>query len=1051
MHVKNGIKSTLRMPGRSLLTFLLFFLVTALLAVSLGVTASVSETLKALSDSYTTIAAAEYISEEADAEAIRQAAAEISSLELPESVLRWAPEQMAQCFLSDLEQPVNTKTTAKYGVVVLETRTPGVFSYHDTISASVKTVLFSLKEVEDKQIEVYCPGIAENTPYLVYGKWFTGVLGTAASLTPLIPPLQLSSAEAYETAEGVQEYLDMAELFRVRASSVNAAAPDDIDSYFPFQQKIIQIREGRSFTEEEKTGGKRVCLLPESLAGTLDCGVGDEISLSLAVGSGGDVMESYDPAKGFDLVDSFTVVGILNAKDAWSSTIFLPPQPELDFSGSGGTATVGQFLLDNDRADAFVNWAANNMPTGVRVTVYDQGYEEASRPIRSMLRTVRLITAASVLTALCFLLLNLWLFVSRQKRTGILMHRLGSTDGGVACYFLSALLPILLPALALGSWFSIEAEQRIAERLAEILNRSEQADLRYSDAQLSLRQSVELVQKRASKGLYLLVACGVLLASLLLCWILAARTIPKNRRRHRLIRLRSHTRTRSLNGGAAKYALLAAERGGFRTWVSVLAPLAAAVLFCLLSSASDRTQAQLRDLEENATVRGYSSNVQGTSASGLLLKYADVFSLGDLESTVSLTGTRGDTSKDAYWDYLGKSVNWDDKTLPHAEDLQLPELPTGPYLDEILTGDRRRNGIHLISANSMNDVPALMYSSKNQITWAEEYSDQILQGWRYGLQYGDGMTMIMIGIDSRDDWETQREKVEAEILELLHPWYLYDGMPCVVSASFLRTHGLGLGDSFFLTQLSFSGNEFSQSITARIRLMTAVGCYSESSDDGAIYIPMVDCLIIGPDGQAQRENAYKGPISGVTASGKSISDQMWNNYIRDWKLTSAVYRFKASDLDNLKEQMQELGFTEVGFTGGIRKPFILEDQTFLATKRSVEQRLWYMDRTFPVAVVLTELLALLLSLLLSFSRRRELWLMHLTGTGKGRAFFSILLEQLLLCPIGVLLGLGLSKYLGLYRGDGGKDTLLFAGLWLAGTLTAALMMTLHPKKSGRDE
>lgn len=1053
MQIKHGLKSSFRMPGKSLLTFLLFFLVMALLGTSIGVTSSVSQTLKALSDSYTTIAVAEFVSEqEPDPETIITVTDQISGITLPSSIQKWEAEHLAQCYLGDLDDPVNYRATNSYGVLVIETRQPGVFSSRGTVNASVKQVLFSGKKVDGKSIEVYYPGIKEHTTYLAYGKWYRGTLGAEASLQLLTEPLELSSAESYEQTPGAQVYLELADQLRVRTNSAYLATPENLEQYFPFQQKSIQITKGRSFTSEELSGGERVCLLSTRLAGKLNCKVNDSIQLSVAVGNRCAILESYDPAAGFDLTASFRVVGLTNAKDAWENVIITPPQRELDLSRSIGTASLGQFVLVNDKADEFLAWADQNLPTGVRVTLYDQGYEEAARPIRVMLRTVRLIMAACAIAGVCFLLLNVWLFVARQKHVGTLNHRLGGSDVGICLYHLGAMAPILLPGLALGAWFSAAAGERISRRIANVLKRSEQADLRYSDAQLSLRQSVELVQKNASKRQYLIIALTVLVVSLALSVFFALRTIPKYRKRRRFGSLRTHTKTRSLNGGSIKYALLSSNRGGFRTVLTLAASLLAAILFCALSTTGVRTENQLLDLEQNATVRGYFTNIQGTSASGLLVKYEDAFLLGDLDLTVSMTSTVGGNDSSSYWDYVGKAVNWDSLYEEHIADIHVPELPTGEFLDIILQGERRKNGVRLVNANSMQDVTGLMYAGNQTVLWADNYSDRILRGWDYLFDYSTGLYGNLIQDDLDDTWEEEREKTRQALLTIAQPYYYTMELPCVVSKTFLSEHGLSLGDSFFLCQLSKVGGQESHIVALTMKCMKAVGVYSESSERNTIYCPMLDCLEIGPDGEQRRyQSAYGvGFVSGLSEEEIININEMWDRYKKNFKMESAVYRFRGTQLAELKQILEESGFTEVGYTGGARKPFVLEDQTYLATKRSVEQRLWYMQKTFPVVVVLAELLALILGCLQILSRRRDLWLMHLTGTGKGRAFFSIFLEQLYLCPIGAALGLLLCKYLGLLDQTGLVQTMLFAGLWLLACLITAATAVLRPKRTGKE-
>jgi len=110
-----------------------------------------------------------------------------------------------------------------------------------------------------------------------------------------------------------------------------------------------------------------------------------------------------------------------------------------------------------------------------------------------------------------------------------------------------------------------------------------------------------------------------------------------------------------------------------------------------------------------------------------------------------------------------------------------------------------------------------------------------------------------------------------------------------------------------------------------------------------------------------------------------------------------------------------------------------------------------MERIFPVITALTLALALLLSVFQILSRRREIWLMHCTGTSRGRAFGSLAAEQGGLVLLGLAAGLALCRWGGLLSAQGGILALIFAGLWLLGACVAAWVLTLRPTKASRDE
>ena len=75
---------------------------------------------------------------------------------------------------------------------------------------------------------------------------------------------------------------------------------------------------------------------------------------------------SFAPSSGFDLEAEFEVVGILHTKDDWKNTLFLPPQTELDLSRTQRESLLGQYLLDNDRADDFLQAAEAALPPAER-------------------------------------------------------------------------------------------------------------------------------------------------------------------------------------------------------------------------------------------------------------------------------------------------------------------------------------------------------------------------------------------------------------------------------------------------------------------------------------------------------------------------------------------------------------------------------------------------------------------------------------------------------------------------------------------------------------
>ena len=739
MQIKHGIRSDLRAPGRAGLSLFLFFLVMALLGTSLGTVWSVRGTLQTLSRSYVTIATAvlDTGTETPDYALLEQTAGEIDALPLPEGALSWSANRYAQAWLPEAPEVLEYESVSRYGVVLVHTKEPGALSARNTLPAGVQETLFSTRKVTGVNLELYGENLEPDKYYLVYGSWYPGYLGYKYCMEALNPPLEIRDFEHWQQTPGAREYLELAERMQVWQYSVRALFPEDPSVSLPFQQKAVQLTQGRSFTPQELAEGARVCMISEKLAKLEKYSLGDRIPLSLAVGNDPERSDSYDPARGFDLEAEFEIVGLLYAKDDWKNTIFLPPQKELDLSRARRDSVLGQYLLDNDAAEAFLRDTEGALPSGVQVNLYDQGYSEAAAPLRLMLRTVSMICLVCLAAGLCFLLLNLWLFVSRQRQVGVLMHRLGTPSFAIPLYFLSAMLPLALPALAGGVGFSQWAASLVTRRLAQTLASNPGMETRFSDAKLSLRRTVELMESPVSLSLYLAAAGVLLLLSILLCWLLAEGTVSRAGRKRQSRLLRTRTRTRALRGGASKYALLSARRGGFRSAVTLLAPLAAVLLLCGLNHTRSSTALRLQDISENTEIRGYFTDINGTTALRGNLWEEDVLLATELPQATHSTVTQDNGIHFRIVSALELAQASEDPEAPSSPEegetapnphytavgpMTIPEVPYNSFQHSLLESQLAREEPSIVFTDSMQDVPQIMFRGE-QIRWLEGCSD----------------------------------------------------------------------------------------------------------------------------------------------------------------------------------------------------------------------------------------------------------------------------------------------------------------------------------------
>ncbi len=411
-------------------------------------------------------------------------------------------------------------------------------------------------------------------------------------------------------------------------------------------------------------------------------------------------------------------------------------------------------------------------------------------------------------------------------------------------------------------------------------------------------------------------------------------------------------------------------------------------------------RAELDALEAESTVQGHFTDLYGRKTSGLLLMPDDLTAVSELPGceAFAMSGTR-----DAFV-FVGRG---DEEGELIVE--KLPKLPMSE-LGVSLAKQDYEDAPHLILTTRLEMAPQFLYSASPEIErWTGEAEEPDVEYFVNrdveGAVSMSAEEYMLLMENGAEQGQRMIEEKQRQNLSLAWKYHLLPNY-CAVSTAFLEAHGLRLGDDFLVA-------------------------YGPEAEIVWIRRMRISASYVKPGG---RDNIYITTFPGNP-------EWRWN------RPDSAVYEFSAAALSAVKDGLAELGCTEVEDANRARKPFVLEDGVFLAAKSSLEQRLWYMERLFPVLTVLTLLLAPLTAFFLLRGRRRELWLLHCQGCPGGRAFWSVTGEQLLLAPAGAALGLALSRALRFTDAAGGRRALLFLALWLAAALLAGLVSTLRPGRS----
>lgn len=331
---------------------------------------------------------------------------------------------------------------------------------------------------------------------------------------------------------------------------------------------------------------------------------------------------------------------------------------------------------------------------------------------------------------------------------------------------------------------------------------------------------------------------------------------------------------------------------------------------------------------------------------------------------------------------ITKSFYYAPAYVTHADgtttDLGLSAVPTGQYALETYTGQFQHNA-KLIATNGLRDAPAFLYASSIETAFLEGYDESFF-----------------------DKPESGGESY-----------------PCMVSTSILEECGIELGDTLTVRYMAgFLGSEGIYGNFQDLQLLV-VGSYVKEEGKDNIFVPMWPIL--------SDEELYGEPGD-------------WETYRRLQFLTldSVVFRLDScASLPEVRQSFSAQGFSEANHAAIIRTFVVLEDASYIATEKSVSQRLWYMERLFPVIFVLTELLAFVLALIQIQMRRKEQRIMRSVGASAATTFLSLFLEQALLCLLGIGIGVGVCL-LSVWTAEGLLLTAGFALCWLLGAAFAGM-------------
>lgn len=996
---KNGLKSALRTPGKTLLFLLILTVTAALLTVSCCVYGAVRGYLNNCEDFFHTIAELEYIGEyypnsvvydESFAEAVEQNRATLAALIDAEPVLNWEPAS-AELMLSPQIHRWD-ETVPAPDAAVLRVK---IYGYDDAMglyTALVTETLYSRIDYNEQLILIRGIDGAERlrypVSYLIAGTFYSNAFqlapaefrydGELIQLPPLLP-------EGASEEEEAPFRLCADALHRIN-DSCRVSYSTNVEDLYPFHQQIITLLHGRFFTQEEYDAKARVCIVSERITGLLGLELGDPLPFTLyrAEGDLNDV-SSHVPID----EEPYTIVGIVSHSDDYPYCVFLPDANVGREIRPVNGYTLGQFRLKNNQVPAFQEAAAPLLEQGFRLNIYDQGYAAATEPMEELLFISGIFLAVCLLLAACALAMQSHLFISRQREAARTMYAMGSGKVHVVVYFLSAALALTIPAAVFGAALGKLAERQVFEILQRFASQFAEQDLRFSATRLAISRTLEFNPASAFRS-YLIAAA--ILAGGTLAFTLAFALFSMRQQKtakKKTVRQTAPKRNGRVSrlSGFFKYGLLSLGRGRGRTVAVLLMGLAAAMFFGQLSSSLISYEEQLAAYRENAVISGsatdyYAKRINGLSIRGRavsLLSGSDL--LEDYCATIrfghiKILGVEGKEQLPFDWPQYGSNA-----------------YTTVFYM---LSKEPLWSG-----TTSVSESPLFHFSDSGSVTW--------LKGWS-----------------------------EADFTRLDRVGSTMSGPAvCALPQAMMEEYGIQLGDTINTAVAYYFPPYWDEVVTSQ--QLQVVASYLAPVESSTVYSPATFVR------KGLAEQNYFPIINGSESdylmgrdffSAEELAQFQANGVSPLIDYSSFTFTLKDSlQLDDLRTVMEEDGFTWV-HSGERIKPFaLIQDDVYLNTVHSMERQIQYVRVLYAALYLLAGIIGFALAWLLLLSRRKEIAVMRALGTQPGRILGNFLLEQFLLMVLGLSLGMLASRLSGTPLNHSQKLlTAAFLSIWTLSTL-----------------
>ncbi|MGF7144259.1 ABC-type lipoprotein release transport system permease subunit [Anaerotaenia torta] len=1004
-----ALKSILRTPVKSLLLAALIMVSTVLLSIGVGMLAASEGMLKDADRVFLT--AGEFVYENIDFwdgieynEELENIASSFSPERYEREEALLLEENITQrAYLEGYRSSSTNSPYATYSVL-----TVSVLYYHEPFQAW-RALVLDTNYTEKDSVEQMIFIIADEEHPLQEGKYVIfGSLRripgkiypafTILSAADIIPPeetmdiadcsiAEFTGEESFWQGQVGSYYNKVADTLRIANQSVDVTASGRIEAVSEFHRGTSVLTEGSFFDEEDYKSGK-ACIISRQMAESLEKTVGDSISLSFHYPTKGrKKYDSYRSGDGFAHQEQLAIKGIYSSEYN-NNPVYIPYAGQPWLGHSSNDPVLARVVLDNRKAEKYVEQVTQLLPDGVRLYVYDQGYQASSAPIKNMERTAYIITLTCLIASIIVLCLFSYLHIHTNRRSVRILLTLGTGSRRVVRHFVVGGGIIAFAAVTLGSFFGYLISKRVVSTVYSNMRGNLSRDYRFSINGYGIRSTEFTTAPQISPHVFGLLGITILILALVLCGIFTLSAIRRQRpeRRQRSGKAGKERMEKRVpkdgtsSGGGTKqldvlpfislrYAMKNITRSGRQ---SILVPMlfAAMLLFlCIFAQVRRNFQERLGSVYEEIPVTLQFTDAVGRKTDYLAINPGSLEELGKTEFTGN-----GWASVRYYARYTG-TYETADGSVPE-KGFSPFSLPENEYALEALQYLWRSNSIPYVVTEDVRHSPQFYNTDGVEINWLE------------------GM-----------DWDTYSNGIDAE-----------NGLwGCILPVSFMKENHLAMGDVISFAVPYTTDFFYVQNV------LTIIGNYMDDGISNAVFVSEKACM------NALVAIRYDG--------NRNIVGDRWNAAGFQLQHTERLSDFKG---------WLETRYDQTGVSGKHRKWVVIDDRALYDTLENLNRYIQYMDLIYPILFVLIAGIGFLVSNLLLKNRAGEMIALRTMGQGRIGIFLSFFWDSFLLSVLGGCIGLLLSVlfFQDWSRRELVQNALLLAGCYYTGT-SIAIIRTFH--------